>query len=310
MSRLEPFPAMVLRLGKAYFEFVPHPLWKHDTDAIYVIEGGEALIYQLRHVDSGILYALKVFKAAYRDEHINWIYMYLFRHAPLPGMSLDYRICITRQRFSELIETFPELEYAVLMPWYEDSTWSRMFLDQQACAQYTLVHARTLALATAQVLWGLESHHMAHTDIAGSNILFSADYKQVHLLDLENMYIPTMPPPKKYSQGSPGYRHRGPGERGQWCPQGDRFAAAILLVEMLTWWEPRVRAHVPDEAETLFLPTELQVTGSPTWRIVREVLYGLGPSLLALFDQAWTSNSLFECPDLGTWTMALLSEFA
>jgi hypothetical protein len=156
-------------------------------------------------------------------------------------------------------------------------------------------------------LRNLESLHLAHTDIAGGNIFLSPDLKRVQLLDLEGMYIPDVASPPFRSQGSPGYQHHRAGPQGNWCPEGDRFAGAILLTEMLTWWNPRVRACVADHASTLFQSTELQTDSSPCWAEVRNVLWSISPDLLHLFDKAWSSTSLAECPDFATWAKTFFS---
>src|SRR5206468_1547819 len=101
------------------------------------------------------------------------------------------------------------------------------------------------------------------------------------------------------------YQHRRLGRHGQWSLYGDRFAGAILLTEMLTWWNPLVRAQTPRNAATLFLPEELQRPAGPRWQIVRDVLWSLDPTLLSLFDQAWGSLHLKDCPDFATWLSSL-----
>ncbi|MEO6887584.1 MAG: hypothetical protein ABI456_01060 [Ktedonobacteraceae bacterium] len=309
MVAFQPFLGLFLRLGATYFEFVPHPLLPKDKDAIFVVEGGEALIYQIRNMDTKDLYALKVLKPPYRAERIARITELLTQQVDLPGLSINPRLCLTQANYPELVRTFPELEYAIITPWIEAPTWVGLLLDQAASIHYTFEQARSLALATSTALWNLETRGLAHADIAGSNILLSPDRKQIQLLDLEGMYVPGIPAPKKLSQGTPGYQHRCLGPQGQWCPEGDRFAGAILLTEMLTWWEPRVRAQVANEAETLFGPDELQVMGSPCWQAVRDVLWSIHPDLLYLFDQAWASANLAECPDLATWSMTLFTTF-
>lgn len=309
MSRFQPFAGMHLQFGSASFEFMSHPLLPRDTEAVFVLEGGEALIYQIRNSVTRKLYALKVFKPVYRDERIARVTAFLASQPYLPGLDAP-RTCITMSNYPELIQTFPELEYALLMPWIETSTWAGVLLSPAISASYTFADARDLSLTMAKVLWSMEARHLAHTDIAGSNVLFSSDYHQIQLLDLEGMYAPDLPAPKKVSHGTPGYQHGTSNLRGQWCPEGDRFAGAILLTEMLTWWEPRVRARVADHAETLFRPDELQVIGLPCWQAVREVLYSIAPSLLVLFDQAWASSSLSECPDLATWAKTLVAIFS
>jgi hypothetical protein len=90
--------------------------------------------------------------------------------------------------------------------------------------------------------------------------------------------------------------------QGQWCPEGDRFAGAILLTELLTWWHPEVQMHTPPGADSLFLPEELQDSGTSLFRIVRTVLQQLCPPALELFEQAWTSSDLCDCPTFDQWS--------
>jgi serine/threonine protein kinase len=309
VSRFQPCVGTFLRFGSASFEFVPHPLFPRDKDAVFVLEGAEAFVYQVRQRETGRLYAFKVFKSAYRDERIARVTAFLAQQADIPGLDAR-RICVTTNNYPELVQAFPAVEYALLMPWVEAPTWAGVLLDPAISVRYTFDEARDLALATAHALWNIESRRLAHTDIAGNNVLLSADRKQIQLLDLEGMYVPGWAAPKKCSRGTPGYQHRNPpGTYGQHCPEGDRFAGTMLLTEMLTWWEPRVRARVADHAETLFRPDELQVMGSSCWQVVREVLYSIHPGILSLFDQAWASSTLAACPTLATWAKTLVATF-
>lgn len=309
-SRLQPFSGMLLQLMGTFFEFMPHPFFPNDRDSVFVLEGGTAFIYKIRNVDTKELCALKVFKRDSRNEHIARVAAHLARYTDLPELRSEQRICLTKKNYPELISLYPELEYAILMPWINTPTWAGILLNPRVSASYTREQAHDLALATANALWSLENHGLAHADIAGGNIVPSPDRKQVQLLDIEDIYIPDIPPPPRLSQGSPGYQHNRLGPCGQWCLEGDRFAGAILLTEMLTWWNPRVRARVDDEAESLFRPEDLQTSHSPCWQAVRDTLYTLNPKLLALFDQAWFSRTLAECPPLSNWAAILLSDFA
>lgn len=307
--RLQPFRSMFLQVGETYFEFLPHPLFLDDAEAVYVLEGGTAFIYKLSDVDTGEQYALKVFKRDFHNEQIASITAFLADYADLPELQAKRRVCITENTHPELVNTYPELAYAILMPWINAPTWAGILLNPQASAAYTREQALSLAQATAHALSSLEAHGLAHTDIAGGNIVPASDRKQIQLLDLENMYIPGMPAPPKMSQGTPGYQHQHLGSEGQWYPEGDRFAGAILLTEMLTWWNPRVRAHVSEDAETLFRPEELQALETPCLQAVRDTLYTLSSQLLELFDQAWLSRTLADCPPLSTWTATVSSSF-
>ncbi|HEY6542715.1 MAG TPA: hypothetical protein VIZ18_17355 [Ktedonobacteraceae bacterium] len=304
MTSFRPHPGMVLRINGTSYEFVQDPLFPHDEQEVAEIEGGEARIYQLRDLARGTLWALKVAKPTHRGEHIARSAAALNSYKDIPGFFLGHRICLTRKNHAALIASLPDLEYAVFMPWAPIPpwrTWAGLMFDKAASARYTASQARDLAMATAHVLWRLEKGGLSHTDIAGGNLILAPDYKRVELLDVEGLYIPDAPPPRLRSRGSPGYQHRGLDQRGQYRPEGDRFAGAILLTEMLTWWAPLVRAHTPDDADSLFQPHELQAAGSARWHAVRNALWSICPTALALFDQAWASDDLAACPDFSQW---------
>jgi serine/threonine protein kinase len=309
MSTFRPHTRTLLPIGSALYSFVPHPLFPEDEQEVFVMEGGEAFVYKLQHMGLKTFFALKVMKPGFRDVYSLKVAQCLEQHSTIPGLYLAHRVCLTKEQYPSLIGRYPDLEYAVLCPWIEGRTWAGLMMDPAASALYSFEHAKGLALALSYVLWNLEAHSLAHTDIAGGNVLLGPDFKQVQLIDLESMYIPNVKLPKKQSRGSPGYQLSQLDNRGQCCPEGDRFAGAIMLTEMLSWWHPSVRAVTPDDAESLFAPNELQRQDFPCWRRVRKVLYQCGPAILDLFDQAWQATSLKECPDFGSWSMALVSAF-
>ncbi len=306
MAEFRPYPGMRLRIGETYYTCVQHPLFPDDEEEVYAVEGGEAIIYQLRAEGSDQPWALKVCKPQYRGNHIVRSTAALAPYASLAGLTLGNRICLTRPAHKTLISQYPDLEYAVLMPWVQGRTWAGLMSDRSAGKKYTLQAARTLATAMARVLWDLETYSLAHTDIAGGNVVISDDFKQVELLDIENLYIPNSPAPKRYSQGSPGYQHRHLDQRGNWRRDGDRFAGAIILTEMLTWCDPYVQWMAPPKAEVLFQPDELQVSDTPRWQVVRDALWNICQPSLPLFDRAWASSDLAQCPELSDWAMALI----
>jgi len=295
-----------IAIGPAAYGFMPHPLFPADMDEVFVVEGGEALIYQLQNLATGALFALKVSKPSYRGEHIARSVAALAPYASLPGLYLGNRVCLTRQAYPHLVAQCPDLEYAVLMPWIAGRTWAGLLADPAASAAYTPYHALDLAAAAAQVFWDLEAHHLAHTDIAGGNVILAPDLKRVELLDIENLYMPNAPTPVRRSLGSPGYQHRSLDKRGQWRAEGDRFAGAILLTEMLVWWDPEVRTRTQAESDSLFQPGELQEVGSAKWQAVRDALWTVCAPVLPLFDAAWAANDLAACPELSAWALALV----
>lgn len=306
MAEFAPRTGSSLAIGGAIYGFMPHPLFPEDPEEVFAIEGGEALIYQMQEFSTGALWALKVSKPSFRGDQIARSAAALAPYAQLAGLYLGNRVCLTRAAFPDLIATYPDLEFAVLMPWLVGKTWSGLLHDPAASAVYTPELALDLAMATAQVLWDLEAHHLAHTDIAGGNVVLAPDFKRVELLDIENLYMPRAPEPKRRSYGSPGYQHPRLDGRGQYRPDGDRFAGAMLLTEMLSWWDPAVRVLTPPGSETLFQPRELQLVDTPRWQAVRDALWAVCPPALRLFDEAWASADLSGCPELNAWALALL----
>jgi serine/threonine protein kinase len=306
VASFHPHLGMTITVGATVYQFMPHPLFAADMDEVFVIEGGEALIYQIQDLKFGDLWALKVTKPSYRGEQIERSVAALAPYASVTGLYLANRLCLTRADFPDLAAAYPELEYAVVMPWLPGRTWAGFLLSREAGERYTGAQALRLALACAHVLWELEAHHLAHTDIASGNVMLTEDLAHIELLDIENLYQPHAPAPKYASRGTPGYQHRALGRQGQWCPTGDRFAGAILLAEMLSWWDPAVRAATPEGAESLFQPFELQEDGGARWQAMRDAIWALCPPALALFDAAWSSAALDACPELATWAWVLL----
>lgn len=304
-QRFRPICGLLLQMGETSFEFLPHPSFPDEKERVFCLEGGTAFLYKTLNVESGEFFALKVFKPEFRTGQIAAIAASLTPYKELDALQVTQRRCLIKMAYPELISSYPELEDAILMPWLSAPSWAELLLTPQLSAAYTREQALSLARATASTLSELELHGLAHADLAGKHVVPTQDWQSIHLLDLEKMYLPELPPPPQKSQGTPGYQHRLLGSQGQWRPEGDRFAGAILLTEMLTWWNPRVRAYVDEQAASLFQPADLQAAETPRRQVVRETLHTLSPHLQELFDQAWFSRSLAECPPLCAWAAAL-----
>jgi len=304
MNQFCPDLATRLTLGASTYGFLPHPIIPGE---IHKIVREQATTYQLGRYEDRTLWALRVANAGYRSRYIAQRTEALRQYRYLPGLSVGHRMCLTKATHPELIADYPELEYAVLMPWIVGKTWASFIAEPAVSAGYSLSQARALALATAHVLWSLEAHHLTHTDIAGDNVMVLPSYK-VELIDIEGLYVHGTQLPGQRSRGWRGYQHRHLDERGHCRPEGDRFAGAMLLTEMLTWWNSLVRASTPDEYDALFQLQEQEPREALVRRlkVVRGTLQGISPSLRDLFDRAWLSPDLAECPDFATWTMCLL----
>ncbi|HTI15358.1 MAG TPA: serine/threonine-protein kinase [Dictyobacter sp.] len=303
MTNFSPYPGMQLSIDSTIYEFQPYRYLPDDEEDVWAVEGQEAIIYTLRSRENNTLWALKVFKPSYRGDYIERSSQELQRYKHMLGFYVCHRTCLTPGAYSSLIQQYPDLEYAVLMPWLAWKTWASIIRLRDS-QEYTREQALSLATVTAQVLAELEKQNEAHTDISSVNVLCSPDFRRVELLDIEGLYIPDAPV-RRISYGSVGYQQRRPGRHGLSVSEGDRFAGAILLVEMLTWWHPKLRSLTPPNATALFHADELQYKRGQRWQTVRDVLWSINAELLKLFDQAWAASDLARCPTLRQWSECL-----
>lgn len=304
MHGFDPDLNTVLTIGPHAYRFVPHPL---IPDEIYKIPREQATTYQLIREHDQTLWALKVIHVGYRDARTIHLTNAIARYQHLPGLKAANRFCLTKSSYPHLIAHYPSLEHAVIMPWIEGKTWAGFLDDSALSSNYSQSQAHQLALTTAHVLWNLEMHHLVHTDIAGDNVVLLG-FEHIELIDLEGCYIPNIPPPTRKSRGWQGYQHKKLDQNKNYRPDGDRFAGAVLLTEMLTWWHPLVRAVTPDECDALFQDWDSESMEGKKRRLtaIRNTLWSINPKLQALFDRAWLSSDLADCPDMGEWTLCLL----
>jgi hypothetical protein len=167
----------------------------------------------------------------------------------------------------------------------------------------------------------MEQNGIAHCDLSGPNVLLpmlagqTADGRPqtayrppstVELVDVEGLYAPGLPRPEALPSGSSGYAHRTARE-GLWGPTADRFAGAVLLAEMLGWGDESVREAC--YGETYFDPAEMPAQGGsnpPRYRtLIAALARHYGQPVADLFERAWTSETLADCPTFGEWQLAL-----
>jgi hypothetical protein len=150
----------------------------------------------------------------------------------------------------------------------------------------------------------MEEQGIAHCDLSAPNVMLPllAGGTGVELVDLEGLYAPGMTRPQELSSGSAGYAHRQ-ARGGLWGPEADRFAGAVLLAEMLGWCDPQVVQAA--WGESYFAPQEMQ-QDTPRYRtLVAALERGWGSNVARLFERAWRSDSLLDCPTFGEWLVAM-----
>lgn len=302
MTDFRPDLTTRLLIHSSYYEFLPHPVLPGEVNRV-VRE--QATTYQLRRHPDNTLWALKVSNPGYRDPQIVQKTERLQQFQHLPGLRAANRLCLTRALVPELLNAYPALEFAVLMPWILGPTWAGFMDDANISASYTMQQALELALTLAHTLWSLETNHLTHTDIAGDNVVV-INPRRAELIDIDGLYLHGTPLPAQPSRGWRGYQHRNLDQRGNCRPDGDRYAGAILLTEVLTWWKPLVRALTDGDSFFQLGNQEQQELLARRIKAVRATLREMHPGLQMLFDRAWSSNDLSECPDFATWVMSLL----
>jgi serine/threonine protein kinase len=262
-------------------------------------EGRKAIVYQLK--GSGQLFALKIFKLMYREPYLVDTCQTLSQMT-LCGLEVCDRQCLTHSSATSLLRQYPEMEYAVLMPWIQGSTWFDIVF---AGARISDDASKQIAKSTAEVLAELEARGFAHCDVAAGNVIVNTTTGEVSFIDVEDMFGPGLAPPSAFPQGTEGYQHRDgrTAERGQWCAEGDRFSAAVLLAEMLAWHDPQIR-QASDE-EHYFSEDELQDPNSPRYKLMMDTLADMSREIADCFACAWCSSTLAECPPLSEWAQLL-----
>ncbi len=296
MARFEPEPAEHITIAGVPYEVMPHPT---VPAMAYGQEGRKGIIYQLSARDG--CFALKVFKQQFRHASLVDTCRALDQLA-LAGLDVCHRHCITRNSDTSLISRYPDIEYAIVMPWMAGSTWHDIVLAKTIISESS---CRKLAKNAADVLASLEARGYAHCDVAGSNVVVSTGTGKVNLIDVEDMYGPGLALASAFPRGTEGYEHVTSRQlvQGQWCAAGDRFSAAILFAEMLGWHDARVRQAADDEH--FFACDDLQRPTSAQYILLLGVLAAMSQDAADLFACAWASQSLDDCPTLADWAKVL-----
>lgn len=263
----------------------------------YGQEGRRATVYQLTQ-NRGRPYALKMFKTRFRVPRMVAVAEKLIPFAKLPGLQVCQRTVLTSKKHPEILAKYPELTYAVLMPWVDGDTWQEILLSRQKLSRENTVK---IAQSFASILVDMEERGLAHCDLSAPNIMISPDHS-VSLVDLEEMYGPDFIRPAELPAGSSGYAHRSV-RNGAWQDDADRFAGAVILAEILGCCDGRVRDI--SWGESYFDPDEMQQNCERYQILKKSLSEHWGGKLAHLYEQAWHSDSLRNCPTFADWNIAL-----
>lgn len=302
-----PSVDLQLEINEAIYSVAEHPV---APGIPYGQEGKAAVVYKLDTPVNGSC-ALKVFKAAYRAPVLARQAVTMASFAELPALRVCQRTVLSALRHGALLQQYPDLVYAVLMPWIEGPTWADVITGKREISPET---ALSLAKELASALVTMEEHGLAHCDLSSSNVLLPALLPDsdttngygIELVDVEQIYGADLRQPDKLTMGTSGYAHRVLSD-ASWGATADRFAGAVLLVEMLGWCVPEVRAGAWDTS--YFGPDDMHQDGQRFETLVTALKQYWGRGIVDLFERAWHSNTLEECPTFGEWLVSLPENF-
>ena len=126
----EPAVGDTLEIGGRTYRVAVHP---NARGVPYGQEGKAAVVYQL--LGQGGPRALKVFKASFRVPVKGPLEERLADLTTLPGLQACRRVVLTPQKHPALLKQYPELLYAVLMPWVQGPTWQEVLQEKRALSR-------------------------------------------------------------------------------------------------------------------------------------------------------------------------------
>lgn len=295
-----PEPDDTITIRGDDYNFLPRP---DDDEMAWYESGGRGKVYRLAKSGSGGYYGLKTFWDMYRLDEIAISAKALEPYHHLPGMEICERTVLTPNEDASLIRQAEDLEYAVLMPWIEGVKWVNIVekkkpLEAEECL--------FIADDVVNILATLEANGAAHCDMGNTNFLLDIEQRRTTLIDLEEMHMPTVQRPGgengKRGFGTDGYRHPTDYDNA-WGPFGDRFPGAILLAEILGWEDPDVCALA--WGESYFKQEELQDPNNERYLLLKQSLRLWSPTVESLFETAWRSKQLSDCPSMQDWHLAI-----
>ena len=297
----EPEPGSRIHLkNDEVIEFLPLEESGPASVFVYAESGKEGTVYKVRKEQDQ--YALKVFYPPYRDKRLLENTDKLDRFKELEGFRVAKRTVITPESFPDLLNKFPDLTYAVLMPWIEGTVWGNLMTETNPTLH--LENYVQIAHALTRVVSHLELQGLAHCDLSNNNFIIAKSPAGIQLIDVEDMYAPDMPRPvPDVSYGSIGYRTKWIAEKGLWGPESDRFSMAVLCAEMLTWHSEEIRAN--KSGNTSFFDEEEIGEESDRYKLMLSHLSHHGDELPALLERAWFSATFEQCPTVAEWREAV-----
>ncbi|WP_054958411.1 hypothetical protein [Paenibacillus dakarensis] len=276
----------------------------------YAQAGRQGIVYQLlpKTGEAHEAKALKVFFPKFRIPAMVYQSEHMAAYREIPGLKVCSRDVLTPERNGSLIAEYPDLLYAVVMPWVHGFTWFDVVSDGRILGRD---ESLMLAKALAAIGSSMEQRGLAHCDLSAPNVMlpFFSEVKlpegaaAVELVDVEQIYSPKMDRPDVLLAGSPGYAAHRTVHSGLWSAYADRFAGAVIIAEMLGWNDSVIVSKA--WGESYFDQHEMQTPCERYFLLKKSLGQRWGAGISDLFTRAWDSHDLSSCPTFGEWLIAL-----
>jgi serine/threonine protein kinase len=196
----------------------------------------------------------------------------------------------------------------VLMPKVPGCDWGTL-ADDLRDGNITLddQQRQTLCMELCRMVDGLEKCQCSHRDLSCGNVFIDVDTGTVYLIDFDSLFHPTLNIPDATTCGTLGYTapyawHNGNADAHKtWCVKADRYAMALLIVEILTV-APGTEAT---EEGGIFDQDELRRQSGKGMTSIMNQLKTQYPRVAEFLQRALNSRSFTDCPGPSEWNHLL-----
>jgi serine/threonine protein kinase len=266
-----------------------------------------AEVYFMR--DSGDeLWAIKRFLLDHPNTSKRDLIKTLIPHRP--GFEAGYmRRVLTQESISNPAFRKPPLstwiENAVLMPAVKGSSWAAVSAAIIRGQQYLpRKHRLKLIRSLSEKIQWLEGQEISHRDISAANVCVDLKAAEIHLVDWDAIFHPSLPMPTRIGRGTAGYlapflNVSGVSDgRLSWKSRADRFGLALLNAEILS-----ISAGLQTTGENgLCHQDELYNRTGPCLDAMDTSLRANYPRASVLLQRALLAESFEDCPRPEDWT--------
>ncbi|GEM_PF-2083326 len=200
------------------------------------------------------------------------------------------------------------IDGAVLMPRLSGDSWGGLLGDvADGTVVFTTGDRLAIAGWLAELVLLLEMADCSHRDLSATNVLVDRRTGDLHLIDWDALFHPSLTFQPNTTLGTPGYMAPWAAQDAgrSWQPCADRFALAVCIAEALSI----APAMVLRGDGSLFDQGELG-RETTAFRCVLATLDAVSPPVGNLFRAAWRAGSFTECPSPAQWLAVFVDESA